>query len=294
MGRSLKGRRNTEVHEHYRKLIREMVGQPLVPGIPAGRGPKVDVTKIAKFSGSKVDVDIFDEWLQNLLRYFRATNAGSEKYEQFRVTATGIYLEGLALGWFNEEVEGVNRFQRQWTFEEVILGLYDRFIHTTASKTAAEKFDRVRFDKSRGVLELYNDMVQASNRMDEPPDSLTFWREFMGRLPESIRGEVQNKYHPMSASTRKILSKALRAEQTAKQGQWDRGSGSREEVPSEESSQSETEMIPMAPLRIPVSKSQFRDLQPQTGMSSTVDSQYHGRAKDYAPSSSSESTDSSS
>ena len=100
----------------YSQHIDEQVGEEpdgsLGPEVKAMNPPKPE-----KYAG-KDDINKFDEWLVQLLAYFRifkimglCTNATCVQY-------TGLYLSELAQQWYSQEVLAPTRRIRHWTFED--------------------------------------------------------------------------------------------------------------------------------------------------------------------------------
>ena len=79
------------------------------------------------FSGSK-DVEEFDVWLLSLLRWLTISRLVGAANDNHQVQIVGSYLKDDALRWYNDEVVGLHRHQIRWNFEEVILGLFTRFV----------------------------------------------------------------------------------------------------------------------------------------------------------------------
>ena len=89
--------------DRYRQRIYEAVGQPCNPV-----GPEVKAMKIAQPKAYKGQdsIDIFDEWVNQLLRWFRIYKVTGPDCDVDRVTYMGACLEDLAAQWFDQEVEG--------------------------------------------------------------------------------------------------------------------------------------------------------------------------------------------
>ena len=87
----------------YRQCIYEAVGRPSNPV-----GPEVKAMKIAQPKAYKGQdsINIFDEWVNQLLRWFRIYKVTGPDCDVDRVTYTGACLEDLAAQWFDQEVEG--------------------------------------------------------------------------------------------------------------------------------------------------------------------------------------------
>ena len=78
------------------------------------------------------------------------------------------------------------RHVRHWTFEDLIFGLFRRFIHEASAQNAAIQYDRTKYSTDKRVLAFYNELMQRADRMVEPPDSYSFRRKYLGGLPQTI------------------------------------------------------------------------------------------------------------
>ena len=108
-----------------------------------------------KYNGED-DIEVFENWLAALLRYFRISGLGGRANDQLRVDLTGTNLKGLASDWFHTEVESWDRETLDWNFMDLICALYKHFIHQVTAQNATDKFYSVRYNKSEGALAFFN------------------------------------------------------------------------------------------------------------------------------------------
>ncbi|KIM70774.1 hypothetical protein SCLCIDRAFT_100538, partial [Scleroderma citrinum Foug A] len=123
--------------------------------------------------GGQDDIEKFNDWLTQLLKYFRTFKVTGYGHDVDHVLYTGLYLEGIATEWYDQEVELPDRCIDYWSFEDLICGLFKRFIHEATAQQA-------------GALAFFNDMKRRAHRMVKPPDDYLFRRKFIGGLPHSI------------------------------------------------------------------------------------------------------------
>ena len=88
---------------------------------------------LPKFGGS-ADTEEFEHWLSTLLRWLKVNKVCGLELDSECVEFAAIHLEGIALTWFEDNVDGVYRRHSSWSFKDVITTLYDRFIHDNATK----------------------------------------------------------------------------------------------------------------------------------------------------------------
>ena len=168
----------------YSQRIDEQVGEepdgPLGPEVKVMNPPKPE-----KYTGED-DIDKFDEWLVQLLAYFRIFKITGLCTDATCIQYTGLYLSELAQQWYSQEVLAPTRRVRHWTFEDLIFGLFRRFIHEASAQNAAIQYDRTKYSADKGVLAFYNELTRRADRMVEPPDSYSFRRKYLGGLPQTI------------------------------------------------------------------------------------------------------------
>ena len=136
--------------------------------------------------GGQDDIEKFDDWLTQLLKYFRTFKVTGYRHDADHVLYTGLYLEGIAAEWYDQEVESPDRRIDYWFFKDLICGLFKRFIHEATAQQATTNYDRTQYSAEKGALAFFNDMKQRAHHMVEPPDDYSFRRKFIGGLPHSI------------------------------------------------------------------------------------------------------------
>ncbi|KIO03958.1 hypothetical protein M404DRAFT_26583 [Pisolithus tinctorius Marx 270] len=144
----------------YTQRIWEQVGQPT-----GQLGPEVKamgVPKPGKYKGQD-DLEEFDNWLGRLLKYFCMFKVTGPDCDADRVLYTYAYLEGLASQWYDQEVESPNRQIRDWSFKDLICGLFKRFIHEASTQNVADQFDHTRYEHEKGALAFYNDLKRCTH-----------------------------------------------------------------------------------------------------------------------------------
>jgi hypothetical protein len=76
-----------------------------------------------------------------------------------QILITGTSLKGKAERWFAQEVEHPNRIIHDWTFESVIIGLYQTFITTSTSQQAMQQYMNIRYSREEGVIAFYRELL---------------------------------------------------------------------------------------------------------------------------------------
>ena len=136
--------------------------------------------------GGQDDLEKFDEWLSHLLKYYCTFKITGPNRDEDWVLYTGLYLEGLASQWYDQEVDSPDQQVQDWMFEDVICGLFQQFVHEASAQNAADQYDHTRFSHEKGALAFYNNLKCCACRMVQSPDDYSFRRKFLCGLPHSI------------------------------------------------------------------------------------------------------------
>ena len=122
--------------------------------------------------GGQDDIKKFDNWLTQLLKYFRTFKVTRYGRDMDRVLYTRLYLEGITAKWYDQEVESPDRqCIDYWSFEDLICGLFKRFIHEATAQQAMTNYDCMRYSAEKGVLAFFNNMKQCAHRCRDCPVS---------------------------------------------------------------------------------------------------------------------------
>ena len=146
-----------ELLRRYKGLIHDRVGheREALPDIK-----NIRVSAPEKYSGED-DIQVFDTWLNGLLRWFRVYNITGDHKDSMRVDLCGTTLTSLAVTWYADEVEAWNRRTRKWYFENLICSMYKRFIHEVTAQNAANSYAKTKFSHSKGRSEEHTSELQS-------------------------------------------------------------------------------------------------------------------------------------
>jgi hypothetical protein len=176
--------------DSIRMLIRRMVGtQPDYPSDFKGTKPNApDV-----YDGMN-DIEVFDNWLRTVLRYFQLSKMCGRKYDTLRVTHTGQFLKDTAAAWFRNTVEGAVGDQ-DWIFEEVIVELFRRFVHGSSAQKAKNAYEGVEYNEQHRVHAYHLELEMKSRRLIVLPDEYSFRSRFLDGLPMKIQEILIRREH---------------------------------------------------------------------------------------------------
>ncbi|KAF8443733.1 hypothetical protein L210DRAFT_861970, partial [Boletus edulis BED1] len=167
----------------YAQCIWEQVGQATSPVGPEVKA--MNLPKPGKYGGQD-DLEKFDEWLSHLLKYYHTFKVTGPDRNEDQILYIGLYLERLASQWYDQEVDSLDRQVQDWTFKDIICGLFQRFVHEASAQNTADQFDHMRFSHEKEALAYYNDLKCHARRMVQPPDDYPFRRKFLCGLPHLI------------------------------------------------------------------------------------------------------------
>ncbi|KAL0562694.1 hypothetical protein V5O48_019387, partial [Marasmius crinis-equi] len=103
---------------------------------------------------------------------------------------TGMMVTQKALQFMNDEVSSPHRARLSWTFEDVIIGLFDHCVASTTIHQAAKQFDNVKYDPKKGIKDYFATLSRWAYRMPNQPDRYTFKRRFVDGLPKRVIREM--------------------------------------------------------------------------------------------------------
>ncbi|KAF8547828.1 hypothetical protein OG21DRAFT_1526896 [Imleria badia] len=151
-------------------------------------GPEIKAMNLPKPGkyGGQDDLEKFDDWVHQLLKYYRMFKVTGPNQDDDRVLYTGLFLEGIASKWYNQEIESPDRRTLYWSFEDLICGLFKCFVHEASAQNAANQYNWTRFNHEKGALAFYNDLRHCAYQMVQPPDDYSFKQKFIHGLPHSI------------------------------------------------------------------------------------------------------------
>ncbi|KAJ8508661.1 hypothetical protein ONZ45_g9090 [Pleurotus djamor] len=167
-----------------------------------------------KYDGTPT-IEAFDTWFCPFIRWLSCYPCEGPGVDRLRLLLMSCFLEGQALTWFNRVVDGFHTLY-QWTFNEAIIALYDRFITLKAVHEADELFNATKYNPKSGVRAFHDSLSHRAARLVYPPGEKTVIKRFLGGLPREFIDEILRQAEgPMSElSCAEIVSYASRVEDT--------------------------------------------------------------------------------
>ena len=101
----------------------------------------------------------------------QATQYGGDDRDQECMLCVSEFLSGEAKKWYSCHIIHVNWTQLHWTFKDVIIGLYDQFMHPTMMQDACEAYAATRYSDKLGIQGYYNTLIDHAQNMSVYPDA---------------------------------------------------------------------------------------------------------------------------
>jgi len=115
---------------------------------------------------------------------------GGHDRDHERVLCTLQFLDGEAKRWFQCHVISVKREKLSWTFEEVILGLYNRFVHPSTMQDAWKEFLHAKYKAETDVQGFYDNIMDHAQNMAVHPDEYQIMEVFLKGVPTTIHDKI--------------------------------------------------------------------------------------------------------
>ncbi|KAG6876702.1 hypothetical protein C0992_012089, partial [Termitomyces sp. T32_za158] len=118
-------------------------------------------------------------------------------------------------------MENWNEDKHDWTFKEVLIGLYNHFVNTATMQEARKAFQTAAYDAQTGVQTFYDDLVGHAQNMAVYPDEFTIWETFLDGIPAEMHCALirDDNLSPEVNTVTEILAYAIRYEQAQGQRQ---------------------------------------------------------------------------
>ncbi|KAG6914112.1 hypothetical protein DXG01_002367 [Tephrocybe rancida] len=96
------------------------------------------------------------------------------------------FIKDEALKWYLRHVIHVNWNHLQWSFTDVVMGLYDRFVQPSTMQDAREAFRKAVYIIEDDVQGYYDSLLNHAQNMAEYPDEYTIREKFLDGIPSDM------------------------------------------------------------------------------------------------------------
>ena len=146
-------------------------------------------SSVGKYEGSSKFGDL-EKWLTDLIVLFKVSMYNGEDCDKERVLSTFEFLDGEARKWYHHHVVNVHRTHLRWTFEEVIMGLYDQFVQSSTMQDACKKFLSTSYNTATGIQGYYDILMDHAQNLVIYPDDYQIMERFLNGIPDDIQEKV--------------------------------------------------------------------------------------------------------
>jgi hypothetical protein len=239
-----------------RDRIEQLLSRAFRPATAAMEGPQLTKLGIKvplpdSYDGTS-DLELFENWLAQLLGWFQMYNldVDSPEIDRVRLQILRQQLKGRASSYFQQRSEESVNDRRPWTFVIAIRKIRDRFLYKSTALDAAFKFENLT-QGSRDVETLADDLKRYAERMTEPPAPYQVRRRLMQALKSDIaKWLISNQVTPESHSLDGIVAAAKAVEESER---YNRGFQAQRVAPATQSniypSRDNKGKAPMRPFR---------------------------------------------
>ncbi|KAG5334216.1 hypothetical protein C0989_003952 [Termitomyces sp. Mn162] len=127
-----------------------------------------------------------EDWAMDVCYHLAACCYGGDDMDQECIFVLHEFMDGEAWNWFRRHVLHTNRDKLYWTFKEVLIGLYNRFVNAAMMQEAREAFRTAVYNAQTGVQTFYNDLVGHAQNMAIYLDEFTIRETFLDGIPAEM------------------------------------------------------------------------------------------------------------
>ncbi|KAG6885834.1 hypothetical protein C0995_009023, partial [Termitomyces sp. Mi166 len=127
------------------------------------------------------------------------------------------FIDGEVWNWFCHHVLHTNRDKQDWTFKEVLIGLYNRFVNVATMQEAREAFRTAVYDAQMGIQTFYKELIGHAQNIAVYPDEFTIRETFLDGISAEMCCALihDDNLSPEVNTVTKFLTYAIRYEQSA-------------------------------------------------------------------------------
>ncbi|KAG6887000.1 hypothetical protein C0992_001225 [Termitomyces sp. T32_za158] len=205
---------NENMHQRLSSIIDDAVGVAL--RLPEGIKPrKAESKHIQPYQGESKFSDL-ENWTMDVCNHLVACQYGGDQLDRERVFVLPEFLEGSAKNWFRHHVLHYNRARQQWTFKDVILELYNRFVSASTMQDASKAFIMTAYNDKLGVQGFYDTLIDHAQNMSIYPDNWVMIDTFLRGILDAMRESLicNDGLSPEVNTIEEFVVHALRYEQS--------------------------------------------------------------------------------
>ncbi|SJK99800.1 uncharacterized protein ARMOST_03111 [Armillaria ostoyae] len=176
-------RKYQQIIDFVRKNLENVITIP--DGVKSSR---FDPKSLKKYDGT-ASRDVFWEWLRSVVYGYRIAQLGGPERDEERLFILDSLLDGKAKQWFQYRFDRLGKPTP--SFLEMLIEIYNRFIHDSALQDARQAFKDAKWDDTDESIEGWKDLLkQLVDDMDIPPDEYSIKSKFMEGIPRHIQSRI--------------------------------------------------------------------------------------------------------
>jgi hypothetical protein len=148
------------------------------------------------YSGNS-NLDTFNSWLQELLRYFQLAQMAGPRWDHIWIMITGQVFKDTASKWYVNQIEDPYSL-KEWMFEDIICELFRQFVHRSSTQKALDVYNSVKYTYKTHVQTYHLELKLKSKLLIIKPDAYSFRMRFIDRLPLEIQETLIKHEHIMA------------------------------------------------------------------------------------------------
>ncbi|KAG6871124.1 hypothetical protein C0995_007994 [Termitomyces sp. Mi166 len=158
-----------------------------------------------------------EDWAMDVCYHLAACCYGGNDMDQKCIFVLHEFIDGEAQNWFCRHILHTNRDKQDWTFKEVLIGLYNHFVNAATMQEAQEAFRTAVYDAQTGIQTFYEELIGHAQNMAVYSDKFTIWETFLDRIPAEMRCTLirDDNLSPEVNTVTKFLAYAIRYKQSS-------------------------------------------------------------------------------
>jgi len=179
-------------HNHMHERLLQLIWEHISVHLSIPKGTKLrqaEHSSIGKYEGSSKFGDL-EKWLTDLVILFEVSMYGGQDHDKERVLSTLEFLDDEARKWFHCHVVNVHRARLRWTFEEVIMGLYDQFVQPSTMQDVRKEFLSASYNAATGIQGYYDILMDHAQNMVIYPGDYQIMEHFLNGISDDIWEKV--------------------------------------------------------------------------------------------------------
>ncbi|KAG6870007.1 hypothetical protein C0995_015746 [Termitomyces sp. Mi166 len=203
------------MHDHLNRLVDDSLGVRFK--FPDGVKPRrVEGKHIQTYSGGHKFSQL-EDWAMDICYHLTAFCYGGNDMDQEHIFVLHEFINGEVQNWFRRHVLHTNWDKQDWTFKEVLIGLYNRFVNAATMQEAQEAFRTAVYDARTGIQTFYEELIGHAQNMAVYLDKFTIQETFLNRiLAEMHRALICDDNLLLKVNTvTELLMYAIRYEESA-------------------------------------------------------------------------------